>query len=128
MMTPSPETMTRMQLAFARQEAREHQRRLMQGLGRPIISWQDGTGTRFVCIGMHVRWSKAWKTFPDFLSDYIKYVLTPEWGNAELKKPMKHRHPLLQWYHKLCTFQRAQTNNANGIYQAEGTGVVSAYL
>ncbi|MBS0537087.1 MAG: hypothetical protein JSR72_23775 [Proteobacteria bacterium] len=128
MTTPSPETIARVQFEFARQEAREHQRRLMQGLGRPIISWQDGSGTRFVCIGMQVRWSKAWKTFPDFLFDYIKLVLTPEWGNAELKKPVEQRHPLLQWYHKLCTFQHAQTKNADGIYQAEATGAVSAYL
>ena len=30
-----------MQLEAARQEAREHQRRLLQGLGKPIISFEN---------------------------------------------------------------------------------------
>jgi hypothetical protein len=37
-------------LAFRRQEAREHQRRLMQGLGRPIISFESN-GYRLVAVG-----------------------------------------------------------------------------
>jgi hypothetical protein len=128
MTAPTPEMMAQMQLEIARRDAREHQRRLMQGLGRPIVSWEDTNGVRFVAVGMTVRWSKGWRTFPDFLSDFIKITLTPEWGNAELKKPLEERHPLLRWYHQLCEFQRAQTKNADGIYQAEATGVVRAYL
>src|ERR1044072_5207548 len=124
---PSAEAIARMQLELARREAREHQRRLMQGLGRPIISFEDH-GFRIVCVGKQVRWSKAWRTFPDFLFDYIKTVLTPEWGNAELKKPEAERHPLLRWYHKVCTFQRAHPTRPDGIYEAEMTGAVRAYL
>jgi hypothetical protein len=82
---PNPEALAKVHLLLARQEAREHQRRLMQGLGRPIISFENH-GYRIVAIGKQLRWSKAWRTFPDFLFDYIKIVLTPEWGNAELKK------------------------------------------
>jgi hypothetical protein len=128
MAVPTPEMIARMQLELARQEAREHQRRLMQGLGRPIVSWKDENDFRFVAIGMTLRWSKTWQTFPDFLSDFIKTMLTPEWGNAELKKPYEKRHPLLQWYHQICEFQRAQIKNASGIYHAKATGVVRAYL
>jgi hypothetical protein len=105
---PSRESIAQMRLQIARHEAREHQRRLMQGLGRPIISFEDH-GYRIVAIGNQLRWSKAWRTFPDFLFDYIKYVLTPEWGNAELKKPESERHPLLDWYRKVCEFQQAQS-------------------
>ncbi len=81
-----------------------------------------------VCVGKEVRWSTNWKTFPDFLGDFLKTVMTPEWGNAEIKKPLDERHLLMQWYDKLCTFQRAQTRNDNGIYSAEPTGAISAYL
>jgi hypothetical protein len=56
MVDPTPETIARMQLELARHEAREHQRRLMQGLGRPIISWEDANGVRFVAIGNMLRW------------------------------------------------------------------------
>jgi hypothetical protein len=126
---PAPEAMAQMQLHIARHEAREHQRRLMQGLGRPIISFEDGSGYRIVTVGDHLRWSKSWRTFPDFLFDYIKYVLTPEWGSIELKKPEADRHPLLRWYHKVCDFQRAHLQSAtDGIYQASMTGAVKAYL
>jgi hypothetical protein len=124
---PSPEAIAQMQLEYARDEAREHQRRLMQGLGRPIISFEDH-GYRTVCVGKDVRWSKAWRTFPDFLFDYIEVKLTPEWGNAELAKPADERHPLLKWYHKVCTFQRMPPKGPDGVYQAEMTGAVRVYL
>lgn len=117
-----------MTLQLARHEAREHQRRLMQGLGRPIISLENH-GYRVVAIGKQLRWSKAWRTFPDFLFDYIKYVLTREWGNAELKKPESERHPILGWYRKVCEFQQAHVKREpNGVYSAEMTGAVRAYL
>jgi hypothetical protein len=126
-LSPPPDEIARMQLENARHEAREHQRRLLQGLGRPIISFESH-GYRVVCVGKEVRWSKAWRTFPDFLFDYIKDVLTPEWGNAELAKPEAERHPLIRWYQKVCLFQQAQLAEANGIYQGEMTGAVRAYL
>jgi hypothetical protein len=125
---PSPESVARMHLELARMEARERQRRLMQGLGRPIISFEDH-GYRIVAVGNELRWSKAWRTFPDFLFDYIKYVFTPEWGNAELKKPEGEQHPLLGWYRKVCLFQRAHLGAAQGtISEAPMTGAVRAYL
>jgi hypothetical protein len=123
--------MAKKALLLARHDAREHQRRLMQGLGRPIISFKSN-GYRVVAIGKQLRWSKAWRTFPDFLFDYIKYVLTPEWGNAELKKPEGERHPILGWYKKVCEYQQAQALLAkcepNGIFGADMTGAIRAYL
>jgi len=124
---PSPEALAWVQLEAARQEAREHQRRLMQGLGKPIISFESH-GCRVVCIGNEVRWSKSWRTFPNFLFDYIKVKLTSEWGNAELAKPETERHPLLHWYYRVCMLQRAQPKGQDGVYSAEMTGAVRAYL
>jgi SEC-C motif len=125
---PTPESMAQMQLELARLEAREYQRRLMQGLGRPIVSFENH-GFRFVAIGKELRWSRTWRTFPDFLFDYIKYVFTPEWGNAELKKPESEQHPLLRWYRKVCDFQRMHLASANdAVSEAPMTGAVKAYL
>jgi hypothetical protein len=113
---------------IGRHAAREHRRRLMQGLGRPIMSWEDH-GYRLIAIGSEIRWSKGWLTFPDFLFVYITTVLTPEWGNAELGKSEEKRHPLLRWYQKLCAFQQAQAGSRKGeIYTATMTGAVRAYL
>lgn len=117
----------RAKLEFERHNAKEYRRRLMQGLGRPIISFESN-GYRVVAVGNQLRWGKTWKTFFDFLGDYIKTSLTPDWGNAELKKPLEQRHPLIQWYHMLCTFQRAAIPNKNGIYDARMTGAVKAYF
>jgi hypothetical protein len=62
--------------------AAEYRRRLMHGLGRPIISF-EANGFRIVAVGMDLRWSKGWKTFADFLMDYIKTSLTSQWGNPD---------------------------------------------
>ena len=57
-------------------------------------------------------------------------MLTPDWGNTELKKPRSEQHPILRWYKKVCEFQQAQmsTRGPNGIFSAEMTGAVRAYL
>jgi hypothetical protein len=77
--------------------AAEYRRRLMHGLGRPIISF-EANGFRIVAVGMDLRWSKGWKTFADFLMDYIKTSLTSQWGNAELRKPTLQMHPVIRWF------------------------------
>jgi SEC-C motif len=55
---PTTEALAQAKLIFARREAHEHQRRRMQGLGRPIISFESN-GYRVVAIGKQLRWSKS---------------------------------------------------------------------
>ena len=107
-------------------KAQEYQRQQQQGLGHPIISTVH-EGYRFVAVGSRLSYSKTWKTFTDFLGDYIKMTLGGEWGNSELKKPFEERHPILQWYHHICVLQRENIHNAGEIYSAPTTGAVSAY-
>src|SRR5690349_4969285 len=80
------------------------QRERQQGLGKPIIS-ADFNGTRFVAVKNRLLHSKHWRTFHDFLADYIKVALGHEWGNAEIAKPLESRHPILIWYRKVCDQQ-----------------------
>ena len=56
---------------FDEHKALENQRQKQQGLGKPVIS-ANFKGRRFVAIGKELRWSEKWKTFHDFLFDYIK--------------------------------------------------------
>jgi hypothetical protein len=116
-----------MQMQMARHDAKEYRRRLMQGLGRPIIS-VEYQGYRLVAVGSELHWNKSWRTFHDFLFAYIRRVFTPEWGNAELKKEFAQRHPLTQWYQKLCDFQRTHTVQRDGIHTGEMTGSIKLYL
>jgi hypothetical protein len=103
------------------------QREKQQGLGRPIIS-TEFRGYRLVAVGSTLYHSKAWKTFHDFLLDYIKFVLGSEWGNQELKKPDAERHPILNWYGLVCKYQAQTVTERGKVHSAPMIGVVSAYL
>ena len=106
-------------------KVRELQRQKQQGLGRPIISI-DYKGYRFVAIGNQLHYGK-WKTFPDFLANYIKQTFGGEWGNAEIAKPLADRHPILQWYDKVARLQTAHARESGAIFSTPMTGAVSAY-
>ncbi|WP_020566331.1 YecA family protein [Trinickia symbiotica] len=110
---------------FERHKAREMQRQKQQGLGRAIISTEI-KGFRFVAVGNRVCWGK-WKSFTDFLSEYMKATMGGDWGNAELAKPLEDRHPLMQWYDKICLLQRAHVKQPGETFSTPKTGAVSAY-
>jgi hypothetical protein len=94
---------------IARQQARAAasrvQRERQQGLGKPIIS-AVFQGTRLVAVKNRLLHSKGWKTFHDFLGDYIKSAIGSDWGNAEIAKPPDQRHPIITWYQAFCHHQR----------------------
>lgn len=113
------------QRLFEKHKVRELQRQKQQGMGRPIISIEH-KGYRFVAVGNRLHYGK-WKTFTDFLGDYIKATLVREWGNAEIAKPLKDRHPLMQWYDKICRLQAVQAKEPGVLFSTPVTGAVSAY-
>jgi hypothetical protein len=118
-----------MGLVLQRHNAREHQRRLMQGLGRPIVSFVTAEGYRMVAVGTTVFWSKTWLTFTEFLLHYIEVAFNREWGAAELAKPESARHPLFHWFVKVREFFEGHSDTAkDGIRSAAATGAVKAYL
>src|SRR5450759_3299489 len=86
----------------SRAEAAQVQRQRQQGFGKPIISTVTNSGQRLVAVNNRLMHSKGWKTFHDFLCEYIKMALDPQWGNAELAKPAEDRHPILNWYQMVC--------------------------
>lgn len=107
--------------------AQERIRQAQQGLGKPVISaiWND---RQFVAVGNRLHHSKTWKTFIDFLGDYIKSKLGAEWGNAEIAKPLANRHPLMQWYDALCHLQRRYITRPGQVASTPVTGVVACYF
>jgi SEC-C motif len=94
---------------------------------RPVIS-ANLHGRKIVAVGNSLHWSNDWKTFSDFLFDYIRIVLGLEWGQAELAKPETKRHQILHWYAHVCEFQRLQKRNSQGLYKMSPDGITSAYL
>ena len=119
----------RMRPEVARQleehKAREAQRERQQGLGRPIIS-TEAHDHRMVAVGNRVFFSKNWRTFHDFLFEYIKDILGREWGAAEQAKPLGQRHPIMQWNAKLGELPRARPRGE--VETGIGSAAVAAYL
>lgn len=111
---------------LAEHKARAIQRQAQQGYGRPIIS-DVHQGYRFVAVGNQLYWEKSWRTFFDFLGDYIKIVLGSPWGNSEIGKPEHARHPVLTWYHHICQLQKKSFIEPGKVYSVEMTGAASAY-
>jgi len=116
-------------LAEIERRNQQEQERIAQfGHVRPQIS-ADFAGRKFVAVGSQLTWGN-WKTFHDFLIDYLGSVFGAEWGNPELAKPFEERHPVAQWYHRLCDLQRKyfDSRDERGIYHGTATGPVKAYL
>jgi hypothetical protein len=124
---PLPRRLPEFNNIIERRRADERIREDQQGLGRPIISLKSHD-QQIVAVGDALYHSQTWKTFPDFLADYIKMVLDPAWGNTELAKPFGVRHPIIQWYDSYCRYQQ-QTIKVPGVPSvAPITGVVACYL
>lgn len=111
--------------AFASAERSRRER--TQGAGNPIVS-VDFNGNRVIAVRDRIMSSPTWKTFHDFLSDYIKSVLGPEWGNEEIAKALEKRHPILQWYDAACAYQREFIKEPGKVHSARGSGGSHAWL
>jgi len=114
---------------FQKHQHNEAERERLYGKTRPILH-ANFKGHKLVFVGSQLHWAKEdkWKTFQDFLLDYIKTALGSDWGNAELKKPFEERHQILKWYDAMCRFQQSQTKGEDGIYVAVPNGAFAAYL
>lgn len=112
---------------FRKREEKEAARQRKFGDVRPVIHLNH-MGQKIVAVGNRIYYSPQWRTFHDFLFDYIKQVLGAEWGQGELSKPIEARHQILKWYDALCRFQKNQTPDADGMYRAVPNGAAVAYL
>ena len=121
---PNPDDI---KLQIERLKAKQMLIEKQQGLGRSIIS-TEFNGYRMVVVGKRIYHSKKWKTFHDFLFDYIKLIFGKEWGQEELKKPLEERHPILQWYDMAMKYMRDNQIGDGTVKSAPMTGAVSAYL
>lgn len=112
---------------FQRIQAKQRIRERQQGEGRPIIAFKHGE-RQFVAVGNRLMWSDKWKSFPDFLGDYLKRVVGPDWGNTEIKKSFEERHPLMQWYDAYCRYQQEVIKRPGTLGSYEIVGIVACYL
>ncbi len=116
-----------MYTATEHHKADELIRQQQQGLGRPIIATKF-KDRQIVAVGNTIYHSPSWKTFPDFLSDYLKMTLGHEWGNNEIAKPLLERHPIMYWYDEYCRYQKKYMEIPGEIKSTPAVGVVYCYL
>jgi hypothetical protein len=109
------------------QDAAEFIRLKQQGKGRPIVAGKVA-GHQVVAVGKEVHWSTKWKTFADFLADYMKKKLGAEWAKAELAKSPSERHPLMQWAFSCWEYQKETIKQPGEVVSAALNGVVACYL
>jgi hypothetical protein len=88
----------------------------------------DFQGHKFVAVGNKLYSAKSWKTFPDFLVDFLGDKLTAAWGSAEIAKPDDEKHQIIKLYQQFCYWQQKQTKEDDGIYSSKHSGVSAAYL
>lgn len=110
-----------------RLRAAERIRETQQGLGRPIVAAKL-RDHQMVAVNDTVYFSPKWKTFPDFLADYMRQKLDGGWGNAEIAKPWVERHPILQWHDQFCRYQQETIEKPGEVHTAKIIGVVACYL
>lgn len=123
----SPQLAHELQTMFAHREAKEFQRREQQGLGKPIISTQFREH-RVIAVGKTLHFSKAWKTFHDFLRDYPKLVLGKDWWMAEVGKALEDQHRILRWAVRGYEHQKAHVERNGPGTPQQMTGAISAYM
>lgn len=115
------------QLAIREKELKEQTRKERFGDIRPVIH-VDFKGHKFVAVGNEFHISQNWKTFPDFLHGYIRNLLGPNWGNAELAKPLEDRHQIMKLLDATYHFQKMQKKGPDGLYAVIQSGPMRAYL
>jgi hypothetical protein len=118
---------SRMPKALPPTKAQYLQQQRQQGLGKGIVSSEIG-GHRFVAVKNRLLHSQKWLTFHEFLVDYIRMAIGPEWCDTELTRPPEKRHPILVWY-SLCRSQLQYFKKEPGkVYSMQMTGAMAAYL
>lgn len=113
--------------AMRQVEVAEHLRMIQQGRGRPVIEGKLGE-YQLVATGSTIHYSTKWKTFPDFLFEYIIRVFGKDWVESEGSKPDKELHPVLLWQRKIISLQAKLSRTKNKLYSAKMTGAVYCYL
>lgn len=104
----------------------EIQRKLQQGLGKPIRSEKLGE-YRSIQVGDKIYKGK-YHTFHDFLFDYIKLVVGNDWWQQETSKASEQQHPLIKLCTKVNAYRTSFLKTPGKVYSAPFSGASKAYL
>jgi hypothetical protein len=93
---------------------------------KPIISL-DVQGQRVVAVGRELHYSENWKTFADFLYEYVKKIFGGDWWRAEFEKPSEQRHQVVKWCVHVSDYLKIHEQGPDGLIGIVPDGLTSAY-
>ncbi len=96
------------------------------GLAKEIIH-SDFKNYKVVAVGNELTFSQKWKTFPDFLGDYLCGTLGTEWGNEEIRKPFEKRHEILKWHYIIAKHHEKLKVKSGIITSSQPIGAMKAW-
>ena len=123
----TPTEARRMRSRFEEIRRKEESRTQAFGRIRPAVHC-DHMGYKFVAVGNELRWAKNWKTFIDFLGDYLKFVFGKEWWLSECSKVPEERHQVVQWERTMGMEQHNVPRLPSGLIPVPPTGSTLCYL
>jgi hypothetical protein len=90
-------------------------------------------GRKFVAVGNALHYNapgRLWRTFHDFLMDYVCRCFGSSWAKVEEAKGINDQHPVFRMYQGWRTFLRAHANDpdVDGVCQTPWTGDVAGLL
>lgn len=87
--------------------------------------WKDH---RIVCVGSDIHYGREWKSFHDFLLDYIWILCDQNWVMRQYELEVAQRHVVLQWHDSLKRFTENSSRDEFGFYKGEVCGACRSIL
>jgi len=83
---------------------------------------------KFMAVGSTLYFSEKWKTFPDFLFEFVWRIFGKEWYDNECTKNINEQNEIVKWFNKSLEFSQNQIPNKDGLIIANPNGCTAAYL
>src|SRR6267378_3087966 len=123
----SPEFQTKAWALFDRKIAAEKKRKEQFGDVLPIMH-TEAWGKRLIGVGSQIYSVDPRASFEDFLRDYLRVILGPDWWKDEASKAVIARHPIAQWQTHAEELMRGETPDEHGRYSIPRDGMLTAYM
>ena len=88
----------------------------------------DHKNKKFLAVGSTLYFSEKWKTFPDFLFEFVWRIFGKDWYDTESAKNISDQNEIVKWFNKSLEFSETQMPNKNGLIVANPNGFTSAYI
>jgi hypothetical protein len=86
-------------------------------------------GRKIVAVGSTLHYprpGRQWRTFHDFLMDYVNGSFGPQWGEAEKAKALQARHPAYAMFEGWFEFQQSHAGAPGEVIKSPWTGDVAS--